>query len=109
MYRVRHGETVWSAGGQHTGVQDVSLTAQGERNGEALAPRCRSIAMYVFTISSCLLEGLSTSNLIQQCSARLLKQHPVKAAKDKHAVPTVKHLLSLIRSACDAPQRHPAP
>ena len=41
IYLARHGETAWSLTGQHTGVTDLPLTEQGERNavrlGEALA------------------------------------------------------------------------
>jgi broad specificity phosphatase PhoE len=36
---VRHGPTTWSASGQHTGRTDLSLTADGEREAAALAPR----------------------------------------------------------------------
>ena len=36
---VRHGETAWSRGGQHTGRTDVPLTEDGERDARALAAR----------------------------------------------------------------------
>ena len=35
---VRHGQTEWTRGAQHTGLTDVALTPYGERQAESLAP-----------------------------------------------------------------------
>jgi broad specificity phosphatase PhoE len=46
----RHGETAWSITGQHTGLTDLPLTEQGERNARRLGPRLnREIFGRVFT------------------------------------------------------------
>jgi broad specificity phosphatase PhoE len=43
VYIARHGETAWTITGQHTGMTDLPLTPQGERNALALAPRLAGI------------------------------------------------------------------
>ena len=43
IYLVRHGETAWTASGQHTGHTDIPLTARGERNARALQTRLRGL------------------------------------------------------------------
>jgi probable phosphoglycerate mutase len=39
VYLARHGETLWSLTGQHTGLTDLPLTQRGERNARALGER----------------------------------------------------------------------
>ena len=50
IYIARHGETAWTITGQHTGLTDLPLTPQGERNARALAARLAGITFVkVFT------------------------------------------------------------
>jgi probable phosphoglycerate mutase len=41
VYLVRHGETAWSASGQHTGRTDIPLTEEGERRARGLRARLK--------------------------------------------------------------------
>jgi broad specificity phosphatase PhoE len=43
IYVVRHGETAWSVSGQHTGLTDLPLTEQGEKNARWLGERLAGI------------------------------------------------------------------
>ena len=50
VYAARHGETEWSLSRQHTGVTDLPLTEQGERDALKLGGRLRGLAFAkVFT------------------------------------------------------------
>jgi broad specificity phosphatase PhoE len=44
IYIARHGETAWTITGQHTGLTDLPLTPQGEKNAQALADRLKGMA-----------------------------------------------------------------
>jgi probable phosphoglycerate mutase len=44
IYVVRHGETVWSLSGQHTGLTDLPLTPRGEQNARWLRGRLARIS-----------------------------------------------------------------
>lgn len=43
IYLARHGETEWTITGQHTGVTDLPLTAQGEHNALRLGERLKDL------------------------------------------------------------------
>jgi len=43
IYLARHGQTEWSITGQHTGVTDLPLTAQGECNARQLGERLKGL------------------------------------------------------------------
>src|SRR5215510_14698331 len=67
IYLARHGETVWSLSGQHTGRTDLPLTERGERNARALGERLRGLVFArVFTsplqraVRTCELAGFRT-------------------------------------------------
>src|SRR6267154_1048841 len=67
LYLARHGETAWSLSGQHTGLTDLPLTPNGERNARRLADRLKGIPFAkVFTsplqraTRTCELAGFAT-------------------------------------------------
>jgi broad specificity phosphatase PhoE len=50
VYLVRHGETEWTRSGQHTGLTDLPLTAEGEQQARWLGERLRRLTFdKVFT------------------------------------------------------------
>jgi probable phosphoglycerate mutase len=50
VYVARHGETAWSLSGQHTGLTDLPLTPNGERNAGRLGERLKGLTFgKVFT------------------------------------------------------------
>ncbi|MDQ3898534.1 MAG: histidine phosphatase family protein [Actinomycetota bacterium] len=59
---VRHGETEWSASGQHTGTTDIPLTDEGRRHAEALGARLVGWR-FARVLSSPLSRALDTCRL----------------------------------------------
>ena len=72
IYLVRHGETAWSLSGQHTGITDLPLTAHGEEQARALAPRLAHIGFTYVLVSprlrarqTCALAGLAAASAVE--------------------------------------------
>ncbi|MEO8345448.1 MAG: histidine phosphatase family protein [Betaproteobacteria bacterium] len=59
---VRHGETAWSLSGQHTGLTDLPLTEQGEREARNLALRLQGRS-YALVLTSPLKRAVRTCEL----------------------------------------------
>jgi broad specificity phosphatase PhoE len=62
IYLLRHGETAWSLGRQHTGRTDIPLTERGERDAQALAPRFQGLS-FEMVLTSPLLRARRTAEL----------------------------------------------
>ncbi len=62
IYLARHGETVWSREGRHTGRTDLPLTEQGERNAEHLGKRLAGLE-FVKVLTSPLQRAKRTCEL----------------------------------------------
>jgi broad specificity phosphatase PhoE len=65
LFLVRHGETVWSLSGQHTGLTDLPLTERGRANAARLGVRLKPLTLAsVFTsplqraVQTCEIAGL---------------------------------------------------
>ncbi len=43
VYMARHGNTAWTLSGQHTGLTDLPLTPDGERNAHRLGERLKGM------------------------------------------------------------------
>jgi broad specificity phosphatase PhoE len=73
LYVARHGETAWSLSGQHTGLTDLPLTPNGERNAKRLGERLKGLTFTkVFTSPlqrasrTCELAGFGSASEIDR-------------------------------------------
>ncbi|HEX3656002.1 MAG TPA: histidine phosphatase family protein [Pirellulales bacterium] len=62
IYLARHGETAWSASGQHTSVTDLPLTERGERSAALLVGRLAGVR-FDLVLCSPLLRARRTCQL----------------------------------------------
>jgi len=65
VYLIRHGETEWSLSGQHTGITDIPLTANGRRVAKLFEPLFANVCLALVLTSplerartTCALAGL---------------------------------------------------
>lgn len=72
IYLIRHGETEWSLSGQHTGLTDIPLTAEGQRVSKLLEPILSKVAFTTVLTSplqratrTCELAGLKSQAEIE--------------------------------------------
>jgi broad specificity phosphatase PhoE len=62
FYMARHGNTAWTLSGQHTGLTDLPLTPDGERNARRLGQRLNGMA-FVKVLTSPLQRASRTCEL----------------------------------------------
>lgn len=62
IYLARHGETLWTTTGQHTGLTDIPLTERGEQNARRFSERLQGIS-FARVLTSPLLRARQTCNL----------------------------------------------
>lgn len=63
IYLVRHGETEWSLSGQHTGITDIPLTANGRKVAKLLEPLFARVSV-ALVLTSPLKRARTTCELV---------------------------------------------
>lgn len=73
IYLVRHGETLWSLSGQHTGITDLPLTEHGREVARRLRPALADVQFTRVLVSplrrareTCELAGLTAQAVIDR-------------------------------------------
>ncbi|MBV9085842.1 MAG: histidine phosphatase family protein [Acidobacteriaceae bacterium] len=66
VYMARHGNTAWTLSGQHTGLTDLPLTPDGERNAVRLGERLKGMT-FVKVLTSPLQRASRTCELAGFC------------------------------------------
>jgi len=91
VYLVRHGETEWSVTGQHTGVVDLPLTDNGEREAKRLVGRFTGVdfkAVYVSPLrrarQTCELAGFSDAKIDPDLAEWNYGDYEGKTTKEIH-------------------------
>src|SRR3954468_19422789 len=62
VYLARHGETIWSRSGQHTGLSDLPLTELGEINAQRLGAGLSGLT-FAMVFTSPLRRAMRTCEL----------------------------------------------
>ncbi|NOY24999.1 MAG: histidine phosphatase family protein [Oligoflexia bacterium] len=68
VWLVRHGQTTWSASGQHTGRTDIPLTPIGMHQARSLGPRLAA-STFALVLTSPLVRAQETCRLAGQLGA----------------------------------------
>ena len=72
VYLARHGETAWTISGQHTGLTDLPLTAQGELEAVRLGRRLEKLT-FASVLTSPLRRAVRTCELAGFGSAAVVE------------------------------------